>query len=294
MIYKTSPPTIGMLYCGDLGFSLTELFLKEGYRVVTTDKHRSPATAKRARDSNAEIQKDIADVVSISDIVISLVAPEASVSVAREFVSLGKQIVNDCTFIDANSIGPGQVSEINEIFRHANLSWVDATIHGGAKRIGELGVMYVSGVNAVAISELIRPIMRVSVLSENPGVASAMKQSIAGFSKSLNALFLQSALLAQNHGFLNSFVDEFRQFYPEIFSAISRMLPTFSQHVRRRIVELNNIEQLANENQSLCTLMTAAKDFFAANAEIFESTQMDSDLSSPEKIEQIVKSLAIQ
>jgi len=59
-------------------------------------------------------------------------------------------------------------------------------------------------------------------------------------------------------------------------------------------VELNNIEQLANENQSLCTLMTAAKDFFAANAEIFESTQMDSDLSSPEKIEQIVKSLAIQ
>lgn len=239
-------PTIGILYCGDLGAALAGLLQRAGNRVVTTCQGRSSVTGQRSVAAGVEILPTLDDVVRQSDLVFSIVLPAAAIDVARQYVERDYLRPANSLFVDANSISVETIAEIEHLGQVENPTYVvDAAIHGGAQRLAELGVMYVSGPLADRVEAVCRDVLRVRRLGDQVGSATRMKLLIAGLSKSLNALFLEVGALAHQAEMIDPFLESCRHFYPGLMTAIDRMLPTYPQHAARRVGELQSIEQLA-------------------------------------------------
>jgi 3-hydroxyisobutyrate dehydrogenase-like beta-hydroxyacid dehydrogenase len=87
--------------------------------------------------------------------------------------------------------------------------------------------------------------VRVRVLGNEPGRASAMKMLLSGVSKGLCALFVELALLGGRRGMSPEFLEEFSRIYPGVAAVVDRMLPTYVKHAGRRAAEMNALEDTA-------------------------------------------------
>jgi 3-hydroxyisobutyrate dehydrogenase-like beta-hydroxyacid dehydrogenase len=201
------------------------------------------------------------DVIASADVLVSVVLPDAAEGVARQCAERRHLVTSNCLFIEANSIDLNTLSTIEGVLTSAGIRLVDAAIHGGAARLEEQGVVYLSGVHAAEAEALFHPVLRVLCLGASMGQATRMKLLMAGQSKCLTVVFLQVAVLAAKAGMLKEFLAEARTFYPEIMAAIDRMLPTYSEHALRRVTELQNIECFARSVGAPHQILHAARDF---------------------------------
>ena len=287
----TENPVCGILHFGELGTSLARLLIQQGCPVVTTTVDRSADTRARAVRAGVHQLPSVPAVISESEIVFSLVHPAASVGVATEFLQVRSDLESSCLFVDGNSIGPLEVEVLRKAFESAGADWVDMTIHGTADRLGDKGVAYLSGRRGPEMESLLGSFLRTVVVSETAGDASLFKQTLASFSKTLNALFLESAILASQNGLFELFLQEFMKFYPGVYPPIERMLPSFCQHVDRRVTELKNIETMARQHEASSHLATAAARFFEAVKNNLKTVEFDSGESPEEKIRKILSKL---
>ncbi len=258
--------TVGILYCGDLGAAIARLLKRTGHRVVTTCENRSPRTRARAETAEVEILPTFDAVASAADVIISLVLPSAAQELACRYADRRPLCPDDCLFVDANSIDLQSLAAIEATLAAAGIRFVDAAVHGGAKTLEQLGVMYISGPDAEAVSALFDTALRVHSLGERVGQATRMKLLLGGLSKSLNALFLEIAVMAQKAGMSSEFLDETRRFYPDIMTAIDRMLPTYPQHAARRITEMQSIEDMARSVDAPHQMVHSARGLLQAAA----------------------------
>ncbi|MEO8494843.1 MAG: NAD(P)-binding domain-containing protein [Planctomycetota bacterium] len=266
MSRRADVSTVGILYCGDLGAAIARLLQRAGVRVVTTCEGRSRRTRERAQSAEVEILPTLDAVASVADVVVSLVLPGAATDVAREYVNRRSLCPRDSLFVDANSIDVPTLAAMDSTLAAAGIRFVDAAIHGGAKSLAELGVMYVSGRDAQDVSQVFSEAICVHSLGERVGQATRMKLLLGGLSKSLNALFLEIGILSHNADLLDEFLGEAKRFYPGIMTAIDRMLPTYPQHAARRVVELQSIEGLARSVCAPCQMVASARELLKAAA----------------------------
>jgi 3-hydroxyisobutyrate dehydrogenase-like beta-hydroxyacid dehydrogenase len=262
--------TVGILYCGDLGAALARLLKGTGVRVVTTCEGRSPRTRERAETAEVEILPTLDAVASVADVVVSLVLPSSAQDVARQYAIRRPLCPPRNLFVDANSIDLQTLAAIETTLAAANIRFVDAAIHGGAKTLEQMGVMYVSGRDARDVTAICGAAVRVHSLGERVGQATRMKLLLAGVSKSLNALFLEIAILSHSTGMLDEFLDETKRFYPGIMTAIDRMLPTYPQHAARRVTELRGIEDLARSVSAPHQIVQSARGLLEAVASAWQ------------------------
>jgi 3-hydroxyisobutyrate dehydrogenase-like beta-hydroxyacid dehydrogenase len=239
--------TAGILYCGDMGAVVGRLLAQAGFRVVTTSEGRSAATKARADEAGIEVLESIGDVASQSDIVFSIVLPSAAEEVARRYAEFSALRPPGSIFVDANTVGHNTLATIAQIMAAADIQWIDAGIHGTAGNLARLGVIYVSGPDSPHLQSLTaQTAVRVVRLGDVHGLASSMKLLMAAMSKSTAAAFFEIATLAEQLGMLESFLENYESFYPEIMHAIRRTLPTYPTHASRRIGELRNLEERAS------------------------------------------------
>ena len=238
--------TIGVLHCGDMGSAIATCLVESGHRVVTCTQGRSEQTVGLARKCGVEVLSNLAEVVAVSEVLISLVPPSASVELAESVVA--NNPAPGMIFVDANSGSPGQIGQIEQLMGSVGAKLVDASIHGGAHRLCEIGVIYLSGEAAEVVEQIFNSVLRVRTLGDVPGTATRMKILLGGVSKGLNALFLEVGSIACRDGMLDSFLDECHAFYPAIMQAVDRMLPTYPRHARRRVSELEHVERLASDH----------------------------------------------
>jgi len=235
--------TIGILYPGEMGSSFGKLLCETGSRVITTVEGRSPRTHRLCHESGLSVVDSLAEVLERSDIVISLVSPGAAFSVARDVAANLDASSRSLLYIDANSISPMTVAQISEALSHVTMDFVDASIFGLASQLRQRGALYLSGSRAKEISGRFEPIMRVKVVGDMPGQASALKMIVSGIPKGLSALFLETMVFAQDMHLLNEAIEACDEIYPSIMEVIRRMLPTYPQHAARRCEELQEVEE---------------------------------------------------
>lgn len=260
--------TVGILYCGDMGSAFGRLCRKAGLRVVTTCEGRSRITVEQAESSGFEILPGIADVVAQSNFVFSLVLPDAAFTVARQYADLGETRPPDSIFVDANSIDLEQVGRIERMMADESIPFADAAIHGTARRLEELNLLFVSGPPAREVAEAFRGVMRVTCLGDQIGSASRMKLVISALSKTLVAMFLEIGTLAEKSDMLEPFLETCGLFYPGVMSAVERMLPTYPRHASRRADQLRDIEHFANTCDFSPGIIHAAGDLIELVANI--------------------------
>ena len=253
-------PTVGVLYAGELGASVGALLRGRGVRVVTTAEARSAATVRRAREAGMIMLDGVAAVVREADIVMSVVPPAAVEEVAAAYCNHAHLAPAGGLYVDVNSIGPELATTIAAKIEGCGHHFIDAAINGLAKNLASGGTLYLSGRRASDLARVFEGAMRVRVLGDIPGKASAMKMLLSGLSKGVCALVTELALLAESQRMLPEMIEAMAQIYPGIWALVERMFPTYPKHAARRADEMRELEQTAQgAGLEPCVISTVAR-----------------------------------
>jgi 3-hydroxyisobutyrate dehydrogenase-like beta-hydroxyacid dehydrogenase len=273
---KQSGPTMGILYAGELGASIGALLRGRGLRVVTTVEGRCAATAQRAREAGMIVLDSLADVVREADVVLSLVPPAAAAEVAAAYCEHAQLGPAGGLYVDVNSVGPELAVAMARSVESCGREFVDAAINGLAKNLAMGGTLYLSGCRAGDVAALFEGAMRVRVLGDEAGKASAMKMLLSGLSKGVCALVTELALVADGRQILPEMAEAMSEIYPGIWALVERMLPTYPRHAARRATEMAELEQTARSAGFEPCIITAVRNVHDALAEVSFDSAPDS------------------
>ena len=120
---------IGFIGIGLMGFPMAKNLLKSGYNLKAYN--RSQDKADRLKEFGAEISKSIKEVVTNSDVVITMLTDDAAVEKVMgsdEFIS---NIKESATVIDMSSVNPVITKKYAEILDKKNVNYLDAPVSGG-------------------------------------------------------------------------------------------------------------------------------------------------------------------
>ena len=120
---------IGFIGIGLMGFPMSKNLLKSGYNLKAYN--RSQDKADRLKEFGAEISTSIKEVVTNSDVVITMLTDDAAVEKVMgsdEFIS---NIKESATVIDMSSINPVITKKYAEILNAKNINYLDAPVSGG-------------------------------------------------------------------------------------------------------------------------------------------------------------------
>jgi 3-hydroxyisobutyrate dehydrogenase-like beta-hydroxyacid dehydrogenase len=233
--------TIGILYPGDMGAAMARALRADGHRTITTLRERSQRTIELARAAGVEALDDLDEVIEASDVVLSLVSPASALPVAQQVAACRRRRA-DAIYVDANSTSPMMARQMAGLLERRGFRFVDATIHGSASRLSELGLVHLSGAAADGVSDLFSRFVAVRPLGDEPGRASAMKMLVSSMVKGIIALFVETSVAGREAGLLDEFLATMSQIYPGVMALVGRALPTYPRHAARRIEELHELE----------------------------------------------------
>jgi 3-hydroxyisobutyrate dehydrogenase-like beta-hydroxyacid dehydrogenase len=174
---------VGLLFPGEMGAAVGSAVKPE---VVWASAGRGEATAERAA-AFTDVGS-VEELVGTSDVVLSICPPAIAEETAEQVFGLGFGGI----YVEANAISPERMRRIAELGPRI----VDGSIIA-AKGIN----LYLAGNHAQAVSELFDfSEVRVIVLQERVGAASALKMAFGGWNKIGIALTAQAHAIARAYG----------------------------------------------------------------------------------------------
>jgi 3-hydroxyisobutyrate dehydrogenase-like beta-hydroxyacid dehydrogenase len=213
-------------------------------KAVTVEEGRSAATRERARNVGVEIVPSTEDLVGEVDLVVSIVVPSAAKDVAaRVALALQKSGRSGFLFMDANAISPMTAESLNRVVINAGAHYVDGCIIGGAAKLDQGTVVYVSGPEANRLSALNASGLEVKVLGPGATQASAFKVIHAGLSKGLAGLFTELLVGASALGLLDETLKDYDQNYPGLLQKVSNSIGSLPVHAKRRSEEMIELRE---------------------------------------------------
>jgi 3-hydroxyisobutyrate dehydrogenase-like beta-hydroxyacid dehydrogenase len=174
---------VGLLFPGEMGAAVGSAVKPQ---VVWASQGRSEATAERAASFTDVGSVD--EVVETSDVVLSICPPAIAEETAEQVFGLGF----DGIYVEANAISPERMRRIAQLGPRI----VDGSIIA-AKGIN----LYLAGDDAQEVAQLFDfSEVRVLVLQERVGAASALKMAFGGWNKIGIALTAQAHAIARAYG----------------------------------------------------------------------------------------------
>jgi 3-hydroxyisobutyrate dehydrogenase-like beta-hydroxyacid dehydrogenase len=260
-------PTVGILYAGEMGAALGGALIGAGLRVLTTLEGRSAHTERRCREAELECLPSLREVVRSAELVVSVVPPSAAVGVAKEYADLAHLAPAGRLYVDANAVSPARAVEIDQVLAGPGVDYVDVAINGLAAALHTGAIVYLSGGRAAEVAVLLGRSLRVQVVGDTPGKASALKGALAGLSKGLTALFVEIAIMAREAGLSEFFLERARVFYPGVMEVVERMLPTYPRHGGRRAEEMGELVDTMHTLGLQANMVNAARQVTQAMAD---------------------------
>ncbi len=112
-----------------MGFPMAKNLLKSDYRLKAFN--RSQDKADRLKEFGAEVSVSIKEVVTNSDVIITMLTDDSAVEKVMgsdEFIS---NIKEGATVIDMSSVNPVITKKYAEILKEKNINYLDAPVSGG-------------------------------------------------------------------------------------------------------------------------------------------------------------------
>jgi 3-hydroxyisobutyrate dehydrogenase-like beta-hydroxyacid dehydrogenase len=198
---------VGVLHPGEMGSAVAAALRSRGDTVLWASAGRSEATAARAQQAGLEDAGLPAEVCRRCDVVFSICPPHAALDVAREAGGF------EGIYVDANAVAPDTARAIGGLHDR----FVDGGIVGPPPIRAGTTRLYLSGSDAEAIAALFSgTAVDARVISADPGAASALKASYAGWTKGSAALLLTQRALARAEGVEDVLLEEWRLSLPEL------------------------------------------------------------------------------
>ena len=229
---------IAFIGFGKVAQNLVNLIRSDDVTFITSTEKRSQKTVENIRRANVKVLDSFKEVALTADILISATSPKSALDVAEEYGKYVKGI-----YLDLNNISPDTTSKIDRIVDN----FVDGAIIG--KIDSDKPVLYLSGELADELLFL-DEFIKTEIISDKIGDASILKMLRSSYTKTLSALLIESAELADEYGLQDEFFDALTLTEGEDFKekSCSRIKNTLGNS-KRKSEELNElIEYFSNDD----------------------------------------------
>lgn len=243
---------IGFLHPGKMGSVMAEVATQPG---LWCSAGRSPESVERAETAGLTDTGTLDDLVSASDVIISICPPAAAVEVATAVANADF----DGIYCDANAISPDRSRSIGELFER----YVDGSVVGPPPTEAWTR-LYLAGTEAETVASIwhdsnLEPI----VIGEKVGAASALKMGYAAWTKASSAMLLAIHAMADAEGVHDDLVAEWERSIPDVIGRTER--------IRRGTPP--KAWRFAGEMREIAATFDAVGlpgDFFAGAAEVYD------------------------
>ena len=120
---------IGFIGVGLMGFPMAKNLLKSGYQLKAFN--RSQDKAERLKEFGAEISVSIKDVVTNSDIIITMLTDDNAVEKVMDSDEFIFNIKEGATVIDMSSVNPVLAIKYSKKLKEKKVNYLDAPVSGG-------------------------------------------------------------------------------------------------------------------------------------------------------------------
>lgn len=195
---------LGFLGLGEAGHAIAKGLKGAGITGITAFDAGSavPALADRiagrALDAGVRLVGSPAALAKDSEIVIAAVVADKALDAAR---SLAPHLTARHLYVDITSTAPTTKQAAAEIIEASGARYVEAAVMDAVSKAGHAVPMLLGGKGAAAFAAAMQPYgMRLEVLGEAVGPASAAKMFRSILIKGLEALILECLLAAEPYG----------------------------------------------------------------------------------------------
>jgi 3-hydroxyisobutyrate dehydrogenase-like beta-hydroxyacid dehydrogenase len=232
---------VGVISPGAMGSALGAACAAAGSRVVVTLEGRSARSARLAGEASLELLDSLDDVVAASDVLLSVVPPEAAPSVAKAIAAAAVRTGRKPLVADLNAVSPMTAQGMNDVLAADGLDLVDGSISGPPPRRPGTTRVYLSGRRAAELAELGAPMLDVRVVGSEIGTASAVKMCTASLYKGTVALLAEALLTARSHDVVDVVLDDLRDSYPQLVDQAPSVLARAAAKAARYVGEMDQI-----------------------------------------------------
>lgn len=199
-----------------MGSALGANWIAGGYDVATCLAGRSARTRELAAGAGVRTVATMEDLLSESDLVVSVVPPASAVEAAESVASAARRTTAGPLVADLNAVSPRTVERVRTVLAAAGCDLVDGSISASPPRPGaEPARVYLSGTRAGEVAALTSPWLDIVVLDGPLGAASALKMCTASMYKGVKALVMQALLTAEAHGVREEFLADVHRAWPD-------------------------------------------------------------------------------
>jgi 3-hydroxyisobutyrate dehydrogenase-like beta-hydroxyacid dehydrogenase len=232
---------IGFMTPGDMGQAVAMQLKNKGFAVCTALDKRSDRSRTMAAAAGLTDVGSIARLTADSDLVMSVMNPGAALEFAREAAAAIKAQSRKPVFIDCNAVAPDTMREIDAVMKEAGARCLDGGLIGPPPRGKAKVNLYVSGPGAGDLAQLANDQLRVHILGERFGDASAVKMCYGAFNKGTQGLMLETLMAAQRLGVYEELEKQLLSSRPDQYNALLDALPLLPPKAYRWVPEMLEI-----------------------------------------------------
>ena len=195
---------LGFIGFGGAGYGLAKGLRQAGvaavfyYDRMQTTPPYAAAIGSHAAEIGAVAEKTAGDLAGRTDVLFSCVTGSMAVSVAREIAPF---LSSAHLYIDVNTASPEVMEAVAAVVEPTGALFVDAAMMGAIPTFLQRVPILASGIGAELFRERLTPYgMKIRVIGEKPGEASAIKLFRSIFTKGLLSLFLELLPIAHRYG----------------------------------------------------------------------------------------------
>jgi len=211
---------IGFLGFGEAGYHLATGFREEGvahisaFDINTDTPGLGDRIQQRASATRVDLVASPAQLAGRSDILLSVVTADAALNAALQMIPY---LAERHFYADLNSVSPETKQQIDRSLASTGAKFVEAAVMAPVPGHNHKVPILMAGANAASLAELLVPVgMRLEVISDQIGAASAVKMCRSIVVKGLEALLLECAMGAVHYNVDKRVFASLEESYPGI------------------------------------------------------------------------------
>ena len=254
---------IGITSIGDMGGQVAVRLKACGYEIFTSLEGRSKRTIALSAKAGVTDCGSVEKLVATVDVIISVLDPAHAVTKAREVAAAIKATGKKIIFVNGNAVAPRTALEIDGIIRAAGGACIDGSILRVTTKQGKSELrLYVSGPEASVLTQINDEILKIRVVGEKIGNASALKMCYGAFTKGALALGVELLLASHKLGVAEEVAAEFEDTQPEVYKWILGRTVGMAPKAYRYVPEMLEVATTFEDAGMTRRMLEGAADMF--------------------------------
>lgn len=249
---RNTAPRLALIGFGEVGRLFARQWIERGAAVTVFDRlfddaARGPGLLAEAAEIGARVAAGHAGACRAADVVVSAVTADRAVEAAGQ---CAPALRPGQIYVDLNSVSPSTKAAVAEALAPSGAAMVEWAVMAPVAEPGIAVPILAGGGRAAELAGLLGPLgMRIDVVADRIGVASATKLCRSIVIKGMEALMVDLAAVGAGHGVLPAVLASLTASYPGMdWAQVLAVMPTrVARHGARRAAEMREVAAMMRE-----------------------------------------------